>query len=97
MHSAVYTKYKLEIIEKFGLLLEDILRSHTLLCSFIEFLDQFQSRKFLEFVIAVDSFISELNEIEKEEFIIEKEKIFVTNIQEDAMVIYDRCIFRLKI
>lgn len=89
LHSGIYTSYKLKIIEQFGLCLEDILRSHILICSFIEFLDQFESRKFLEFVISVDSFISELNEIESED-IIKKENDFVTNIQDDAMVIYDR-------
>lgn len=78
------------MIERFGISLEDILRSHSLLCSFIEFLDQFKSKKHLEFLISVDSFISELNEIQSKELVIHKGKNFVTNIQEDAMVIYDR-------
>ncbi|KAI1717132.1 regulator of G protein signaling domain-containing protein [Ditylenchus destructor] len=86
LRSNFYARYNVEILQSGRFSLEDILRSHRLLCGFIEFLETQEQRKLLEFLIAVDSFVSQLDESSSHNARNGED----VNFQDDAMVIYDR-------
>ncbi|KAI1729970.1 regulator of G protein signaling domain-containing protein [Ditylenchus destructor] len=86
LRSNFYARYNVEILQSGRFSLEDILRSHRLLCGFIEFLETQEQRKLLEFLIAVDSFVSQLDESTT----LNARNGDDVNFQDDAMVIYDR-------
>uniref|UniRef100_A0A915DWT6 RGS domain-containing protein n=1 Tax=Ditylenchus dipsaci TaxID=166011 RepID=A0A915DWT6_9BILA len=91
LRSHFYAKYNIEVMLSGKISLEDILRSHKFLCSFIEFLENEGQRQLLEFVIAVDSFVSELDQMDiKNEHAVKQLDCPVNDVQEDAMLIYDR-------
>uniref|UniRef100_A0A0N4ZIF2 RGS domain-containing protein n=1 Tax=Parastrongyloides trichosuri TaxID=131310 RepID=A0A0N4ZIF2_PARTI len=80
--SSVY--YKLYLIECFNnssLSLADVLNIDQLLCNFIEFLDTENDRKYLEFIIAVNTFQEDYNT-----------SMDNVNLLNDAMIIYNKYI-----
>uniref|UniRef100_A0A914CYA6 RGS domain-containing protein n=1 Tax=Acrobeloides nanus TaxID=290746 RepID=A0A914CYA6_9BILA len=79
MHSVYYAKHQLEVLQNGNLTLDVILKTHSLLCAFIEFLDDQHGRNLLEFVIAVESFNQELKKTVDPEIAVD-----------DAIIIYDK-------
>uniref|UniRef100_A0AC35U3C4 RGS domain-containing protein n=1 Tax=Rhabditophanes sp. KR3021 TaxID=114890 RepID=A0AC35U3C4_9BILA len=81
MSSIFFKIYLLERLNNGSISLLDILRNETLLCNFIEFLENENERKYLEFIISVNTFLEDY-----------QTDLNGPNLTEDAMTIYDKYI-----
>uniref|UniRef100_A0A0K0F8W0 A-kinase anchor protein 10, mitochondrial (inferred by orthology to a human protein) n=1 Tax=Strongyloides venezuelensis TaxID=75913 RepID=A0A0K0F8W0_STRVS len=81
LSSVYYKSYLVECLNDSPLSLADVFNIDQLLCSFIEFLDTENDRKYLEFIIAVNSFLEDYNTSMEDK-----------NLMEDAMIIYEKYI-----
>lgn len=82
LHSDCYCKYQIEIMTSGKMTLSDVLYNDACLNSFIEFLEQERCECVIEFWLAATSF--------ERQYSSKKEPVDTTQIQNDAILIYDK-------
>ncbi|KAL4003084.1 Regulator of G protein signaling domain family protein [Acanthocheilonema viteae] len=78
-NSVSYTKHRIDVISSGALTIRDIMLCQPLLCAFVEYMENEDERKLVEFIISAESFAKQLPLTQSDEQAVE-----------DAMIIYNR-------
>ncbi|VDK71682.1 unnamed protein product [Litomosoides sigmodontis] len=78
-NSVYYTKHRIDVISSGALTIRDIMLCQPLLCAFVEYMENEDGGKLVEFIISAESFAEQLPLTQSDEQAVE-----------DAMIIYNR-------